>query len=435
MSTSYRDDTTTDRWSVRDHMPAAVPGLAVVLENGAPKFRVTSVGSSPLVIGRGTGAGFFVDDPALSRLHCAVGYANGTWTIEDRSRHGTFVDGERVAGRTAVEDPRILRIGESILVFEPDFTPLLGEAIEDRGGFIVGPRLRAVERDIVAAAEASLDLLVTGESGTGKEWAAETYHRATRRSGAKVPLNCAALPATIFESEVFGHVRGAFSGADRDRLGLVESADAGTLFLDEVAEMPLELQPKLLRVLQERAIRRVGDARERRVDIRVIAATNRILHQEMTLGRFRADLFHRLNKTSVHLPPLRERLEDLPRLIYAELAKLGAPPPSTSFVAEVLLRPWEGNARELASAMIFAAKKAGHGRTGRTEIDHLPGRHVAAPSPSGAPPAPTAKALTPEAIDDALRTHGGNISAAARDLGVHRNTLHRHLARLRETVT
>ena len=424
-----RDDTTTDQiLSVRDDLQL-VPGLLVVFENRVPTLRATPIGVRSLAIGRGTAAAFFVDDPKLSRVHCEVSFDGTAWRIDDRSRHGCFVDGVAVQGSLFSEAPRTLRIGESVLVFDEDVTPFLGETIVVRGDFVLGPQMRAAERDIVAAAEARGDLFVIGETGTGKEWAAETYHRASGRSGPLVKVNCATLPQALFESEVFGYVRGAFSGADRDRPGLFEAANGGTLFLDEVGELPIELQPKLLRAIEERAVRRVGDTRERPVDVTLVAATNRDLEQAVDEGTFRADLYYRFDRGNVRLPPLRERPEDIPFLVRMELDRLKAPPPSAPFMEELLLRPWTGNIRDLVKTLSSAV----------TSASRAPGRSHPRLDASDLPPRPAARpngsrevvvgGLTASRLRLSLQQHG-SVSAAASALGVHRNTLHRHMKRL-----
>ncbi|MGH9937555.1 MAG: sigma-54-dependent transcriptional regulator, partial [Blastocatellia bacterium] len=175
--------------------------------------------------------------------------------------------------------------------------------------------IRELLKLIARAARGSSTVLVTGESGTGKELVALSIHEASERKGSFVPVNCAAIPAELMESELFGHTGQAFTGAKQARAGLFESADGGTLFLDEMGEMPLAVQPKLLRVLQEGTIRRVGADREREINVRVIAATNRDLEKEVSEGRFREDLFWRLNVIHLHIPPLRERPFDIPLLV------------------------------------------------------------------------------------------------------------------------
>ena len=201
-------------------------------------------------------------------------------------------------------------------------------------------------------------MLVLGESGTGKELAARAIHqRSARHLGPFVELNCAAIPRELSESELFGHVRGAFSGATRDRVGRFEAADGGTLFLDEIGELPLELQGKLLRVLQEGSYERVGEVRTRHADVRVVAATNRDLMAEVEAGHFRQDLYYRLAVYPITLPPLRHRLQDLaqlvPHLLARICARLRRPPLSLTpqQLDELAARPWRGNVRELLNVL------------------------------------------------------------------------------------
>src|SRR3954470_18852420 len=217
-----------------------------------------------------------------------------------------------------------------------------------------GPALEAVARQIDLVAPTDAAVLITGESGTGKELVARELHRRSGRSARPlIKVNCAAVPRELYESEFFGHARGAFTGALRDRAGRFELADGGTLFLDEVGEIPLELQAKLLRVLQEGGLERVGEERTRRVDVRLIAATNRDLRAEAEAGRFRQDLYYRLSVFPIELPPLRRRVEDIPVLAEHFLAlaarKLGRPKPRLTLAdAQRLQRyRWPGNVREL----------------------------------------------------------------------------------------
>ena len=217
-----------------------------------------------------------------------------------------------------------------------------------------GPALEAVARQIDLVAPTDAAVLILGESGTGKELVAREVHRRSRRAAQPlIKVNCAAVPRELYESEFFGHARGAFTGALRDRAGRFELADGGTLFLDEVGEIPLELQAKLLRVLQEGELERVGEERTRQVDVRLIAATNRDLRAEAEAGRFRQDLYYRLSVFPIELPPLRKRVEDIPLLAEHFLAlaarKLGRPKPRLTLAdAQQLQRyRWPGNVREL----------------------------------------------------------------------------------------
>src|SRR5438046_2860798 len=240
-----------------------------------------------------------------------------------------------------------------------------------RAQLAAAPDARAVVAES-AAMRAALDLvarvaghkstvLITGESGTGKEVVARAIHRAGSRAGNPfVAINCAAIPESLLESELFGHAKGAFTGATTEAMGLFEAADSGTLLLDEIGELPLGLQAKLLRVLQDGEVRRVGDQRVRRVDVRVLAATAKDLTGEVAAGRFRDDLFYRLNVITVHLPPLAERRADiapLARHIAAQLARrMGRRVALTpAALAWLEAQPWPGNVRELQHAIERAA--------------------------------------------------------------------------------
>jgi transcriptional regulator with GAF, ATPase, and Fis domain len=238
------------------------------------------------------------------------------------------------------------------------------------GGEIIGdsPALRNVLRqiDLVAASDATV--LITGESGTGKELVARAIHgRSPRRDRPMVKANCAAVPEALFESEFFGHVKGAFTGALREKAGRFELADGGTLFLDEIGEIPFAMQAKLLRVLQEQEVERVGDTRSRKVNVRIVAATNRNLKDEVIAGRFREDLFYRLSVFPIENPPLRERRDDIPRLaehfIRAAAKRLGRKPPkfSETIARQLAAQDWPGNIRELQNAIERAVILAQNG--------------------------------------------------------------------------
>jgi DNA-binding NtrC family response regulator len=222
--------------------------------------------------------------------------------------------------------------------------------------------LQWVLHQVDLVADTDTTVLVTGESGTGKELVARAIHeRSRRRHGPWVTVNCAAIPETLFESELFGHAKGAFTGAVHDRPGRFEAAQGGTLLLDEVAEVPLGVQAKLLRVLQEKEVERVGEVRPRKVDVRIVAATNRDLAALVEAGGFRSDLFYRLNVFPIESPPLRERREDIPLLaahfVQAVARRLRIPPPrlTQGVVRQLMAREWPGNIRELESAIERAA--------------------------------------------------------------------------------
>ncbi len=276
-------------------------------------------------------------------------------------------------------------------------------------------------------------VLVSGESGTGKEVVAQAIHRASPRAAQPlVAINCAAIPETLLESELFGHMRGAFTGATADKAGLFEQADKGTLFLDEIGELPLGLQAKLLRVLQEGEVRRLGDQRVRRVDVRVVAATAKDLAAEVAAGRFRDDLFYRLNVVTLHLPPLAERTSDiapLARHIAAQLARrLGRPLTlSAEALAWLERQPWPGNVRELQHAIERAAVLTDKQLLEPDDLTRIPPLRTAERGPGGEVGEVTLRAALDvaerEAITAALAAVGGNRREAARRLGVSLRTL------------
>jgi two-component system, NtrC family, response regulator HydG len=291
-------------------------------------------------------------------------------------------------------------------------------------------------RKLLALAErvAGVDatVLITGESGVGKERLARFIHNASRRRGAPfIAINCGALPEPLFESELFGHARGAFTGAMRDRTGLFEAAHRGTLLLDEVGETPYAMQVKLLRALQERQVRRVGDLRERKIDVRMIAATNRSLADEVNAGRFRADLFYRLKVVELNIPPLRERPEELKELLRVMLARaardMGRPAVRYSPEAfDRLVRyDWPGNIRELEHAIERAcALSIGAEIT----VEDLP-EELRRGSVISAGVIRPLQAVEREYILSVLRHNQGNKTKTALDLGIGAATLFRKLKR------
>jgi len=306
---------------------------------------------------------------------------------------------------------------------------------ESRYGLLVGrsPKMLRVIELMEKVIPTQVSVLIQGETGTGKELIARAIHlNGPRREKNFMAVNCGALPESLLESELFGYRKGAFTGASEDRIGLFEAADGGTLFLDEVGEMPATLQVKLLRVLQDSQIRRVGDTVSRRVDFRLIAATNRDLKTEVEAGRFRQDLFYRLNVVPVSLPPLRERGEDTLLLAqhFLELfskQQVKAVRGLSAESRELLLRhPWPGNVRELENAMARAVALADEGGAiepllfglGAPVTRRWDGQHTLRE---------TLDAVEAETIREALRQCESNVSRAARALGVSRQHLHNRM--------
>ena len=305
--------------------------------------------------------------------------------------------------------------------------------------------MRAVVQEAELAARSDLAVLITGETGVGKEVVARAIHAGSER--AERPLiyvNCAALPEAIAESELFGHVRGAFTGADDNRAGKFEVADRGTLFLDEIGELPLSIQAKLLRALQTGEIQRVGADRALHVDVRIIAATNRDLPAEVAAGRFRADLFHRLSVYPIAVPPLRERRDDILLLagFFLDEARirLGLGPVRLAADARVALlaHDWPGNVRELEHAILRAALRAAGGRRRETVVIEAATLELPSVTPRISVPPPDDRQTLEESIEELKRRRiaetvercGGNWAEAARRLGLDRGNLHRMAKRL-----
>lgn len=316
--------------------------------------------------------------------------------------------------------------------------------VSSRGGEFIGtgPELMKLKEDIKLVAKSDLAVLITGETGTGKELVARSIHSYSRRSDRPmIYLNCAALPESIAESELFGHKKGSFTGAIADRLGKFEVANNGTLFLDEIGELPLSIQAKLLRAIQEGEIQRVGEDKMRKINVRVIAATNRDLPEEIKRGNFRSDLYHRLNVYPLSTPPLREHAHDIPLLAgyfcdhYQR--RLGSKPFRLSDEAldKLLQYSWPGNVRELKNiisrATLHASQSGSVGPVNVIESEHLfiPGT---LPKTSKVVPVNEKKQSLQEAVTEykknyilkAVKKHKGNWSRAAQELGLHRSNLY-----------
>jgi PAS domain S-box-containing protein len=291
-------------------------------------------------------------------------------------------------------------------------------------------KMMMVFRQIQDVAGYDYPVHISGETGTGKELVAEAIHNESHRSGALfVPINCGALPESLIESELFGHVKGAFSGAIRDKKGRFELADNGTIFLDEVAELSRQMQVKLLRFLQGGKFEKVGGEKTVRVDVRVISATNKDLKKEIQQGTFRKDLFYRLNVIPIHLPPLRERRNDIPLLVDHFLMEAGQMhdnmPPKISREAVSLMMEyhWPGNVRELQNAIQFAIVNCNGDTIFPKDLPmELKDQSILC-SPRGA-----SRKLNEEMVKTALEKSGGNKAKAARSLGVGRATLYRFLS-------
>lgn len=445
-----RDDKSTlDNTSSDDGLAArpgdqAVPGLVVIFAGGRPCLSVIELLDGVRVLGRDTAE--LYDDRRISRRHARVGYAAGVFTVCDLgSQNGTYVDGQRCLPQSAATPARILRLGDSLLLFSHDVRAYLTYDTSHRDGFVCGPELARAWTQIAAFARTSTTLHVHGESGTGKERAVQVFRaHGPRPDGPLIAVNCAAIPEGVAERLLFGTVRGAYSGATADSQGYVQAAHGGVLFLDEIGELELAVQAKLLRVLESREVLPLGASRPRAVDLRLCSATHRDLRALVSTGRLREDLYFRINQPAVHLPPLRERPADIPWLIAQQVSACApALRLHPSLIDACLLRPWPGNIRELLAEIRTAAQLAQNSNHTRLDSSHLAATAGMPLDPRPAPSPPTATATAAAAklpqdatervrvaaITEALRHSGGNVSAAANALGIQRTQLRRWLAR------
>jgi transcriptional regulator with PAS, ATPase and Fis domain len=402
----------------------------VVFDGAAPSLAAHRVGGAATVIGREL-FGNTVDD-RLSREHARVRLADGAFAVSDlASRNGTYVNGQRITEETWVHPPAVVRTGRTLTLLVRDVRRFEEARVLNQAGAVIGPQTGQAILQIQRAARGGDTLLVTGESGTGKELAARAFHVATGASGELIAVNCAAIPGGMAERLLFGTRRGAYSGADRDADGYLAAADRGTIFLDEVGELELAVQGKLLRVLETREVMPLGASKPKKLDLRIVVATLRDLRAEVAARRFRDDLYYRIGRPEVRLPALRERPEEIPWLIAATVADaapgLGL---HVSLVEGCLLRSWPGNVRELVAEVRLAALSAREDGSAMVKLDDL---DASAGAALGAP-AEITTADGPRVLPDdasiaaALAAEAGNVTRAARALGVHRNQLRRYLA-------
>ncbi|XXX80255.1 sigma 54-interacting transcriptional regulator [Sorangium sp. So ce134] len=462
----------------------ATSGAGIVLlyapryEQFRPAYPVSESGS---ILGRDPSADIYVPTRTASRQHARIERRGGVWVLSDLGgRNGTLRNGEFVAEAILAHLDEI-RIGDAIFKFvESDAEAYAhhridGAYLEDPDapedvrprfstGRIVGgyqsQRLAGRLREI---ARSELSVLLLGESGTGKEIFAEQLHDWSGRRGPLQAVNCAAIPAALVEGELFGHQRGAFSGADRDRVGLIRAAHQGTLLLDEIGDMPLEAQAKLLRVIQSKEVTPLGASQPEQVDVRIVAATHRDLDALQKKGAFRADLFARLNELSIKLPPLRERKEDIFSLCVALARRHGRPEarPTMAFMAALLHHDFPYNVRELEVLIKrWAATARGAELDLQDVSDEIRARMTTygARSSASLPPPPDEARTTLVPEDEAAHSAGegayapraalpprsspdekalrellvqqrGNIAAVARELGRDRAQVHRWIRR------
>lgn len=388
-------------------------------------------------------------DTTVSRAHAEIVRGHDGTILRDlASTNGTFVGAVRVREVYLAPDTRF-RVGKTEILYTPadEIIEVLPSASDRFEGLVGGGiAMREVFGVLEKVAPTDLTVLVTGETGTGKELASRAlHHRSPRRGKPFVVFDCGAAPESLVESELFGHERGAFTGAIQQREGLFELADGGTIFIDEVGELPLELQPKLLRVLEQREVRRVGSSKLRHVDVRVVAATNRNLRQEVEAGRFREDLYYRLAVVEVRLPPIRERPDDLPGLVDHLLRRSDRNREVTGVAPDVaalfMAYHWPGNVRELNNVLeravpfcdppVITMKALPDALRGARPSPREP-RIPASVEPMTGMPLKEAKDQLIEAFEheylvDLIERHDGNVSRAARTAGMDRKSITRLL--------
>ncbi|MDP9000344.1 MAG: sigma 54-interacting transcriptional regulator [Myxococcota bacterium] len=449
------DETLTDgdgRLTIAAAPEVILPHLFVAIECDQPEAgvaRYSLAHTDRVVVGRGAvrsssracDAGgrtltISIADSCMSSKHVSIVRVGPDCTVEDLgSRNGTYLNG-RVVGRSELSDGALIQMGHTILRYRVGVSVPVGEAadidsVDDDGSSplaTIDPSLARRAAALGRVARSASPILILGETGTGKEVLARAIHRLSGRKGPFVAVNCGAIPATLVEAQLFGHVRGAFSGAVGDALGLIRSADGGTLLLDEIGDLPAPAQAALLRVLQEREVSPLGGVRTVKVDLRVVAATHRPIEALVASGTFRGDLFARIAGFTFRLPPLRQRRDDI-GLMIAAFAK-ESPMRLMPAAAHALLRyDWPLNIRELRQALEVATALADP--EGLIDLVNLP--------PAVADWTSRADSVAEEStyagplharLVDSLRRHRGNVSEVAREFGKGRKQVQRWVKRL-----
>ena len=424
------DDRTVKESSRRAGSGGAASNVQIDAYWNGGSLALTLGARGEVFVGRGDACAVRIDHHSVSRKHALL-RLEPPMRVEDLgSSNGTWVDGVQIAegALTALGASGVFEVGSVIVVARAHDEAEAPSATAKRGA------MEAVEKLVDVVARSAISVVFLGETGVGKTVLAERMHRTSKRaSGPFLSVNCAALPEQLLESELFGHERGAFTGATQTKLGLLEAADGGTLFLDEVGEMPLATQSKILRVLESGDVTRVGATKPRKVDVRFLSATNKDLKIAVERGEFRSDLYFRLDGISITVPPLRERMKEIRPLAEAFLAEaakdLGksAPVLSPDAVLRLERHAWPGNVRELKNVMVRSALLATY-PTLRADDLHFEGAGGARHSSEGAAMTVTS-AATREKDDerqrvlDALDACAWNQTRAAERLGISRRTL------------
>jgi DNA-binding NtrC family response regulator len=419
------------------------PRYRLTAIDGPDRDRAIDGGGAELAIGTAPANTMILSDPAVSRHHVAITPTPRGHLIRDLgSTNGTLVNGVAVEG-AYLAPGAVIAIGRSRLRFDvvggEDRAVL---SADTRWGRALGTSeaMRRIFAVLPRIAESDSTILLEGETGTGKGLLAEAIHEASpRAAGPFVVLDCGAIPPSLIESELFGHEKGAFTGAAAARIGGFEAARGGTIFLDEVGELPLDMQPKLLRALEDRVVKRLGGNDPVRLDIRIIAATNRDLRSEINQGRFRSDLYYRLNTFRLRIPPLRERRDDIALLVahfHRQLSPAGDPPPA-ELLAELTRHDWPGNVRELRAA-VERTVLLGDPTVWRSLSEDAPvsagDERFADGTSFRAAKERAVAAWERDYVRALIARHDGNLSRAARAVRMDRNHLRELLRRHRITA-
>ncbi len=417
--------------AIKTRDPAAyhTARLIVIPGNGGPEKSLV-LGVPHVRIGAGSSNDVVIEDQHASRFHAELRKTDEGWLLRDLgSLNGTRV-GDVAIKEGLLHSGATITVGETRIRFLADDGRAEEIAVSPRHSFgdVVGRsvRMREVFGVLERIAATDLTVLIGGETGSGKDVMARAIHKASGRGkGPFVVFDCAAVAPNLIESELFGHVKGAFTGADANREGAFERANGGTLFMDEIGELSIELQPKLLRALEQRRVKAVGGQKEIPIDVRIIAATHRNLEQKVKDGTFRQDLFFRLSVVTVQVPALRHRVEDLPVLVETVLVSLGKSvgiSPETMRILETY--DWPGNVRELRNVIESAAAVC--------DSDQIEPRHLMFFKPRRRDPTmeklplagKTLESIEKNAIQQTLEQCGGNKTKAAKQLGISPSTLY-----------
>ncbi len=438
MTEEYSSDAPRTDVVGADRRPVVPDRLRLLVLSGPDHGRSLLLERGTYFIGKAPTCALVLTDGAVSRQHLALEVGGSGVLVKDLdSTNGSFFQGARFS-QVTVGAGTVIVIGNTELKLTAvETTQPIPPSTSDRFGELLGPslRMREVFGLLELVAQSDVAVLLEGETGTGKELCAEAIHAQGARSRRPfIICDLAAISRPLIESELFGHVRGAFTGADRDREGAFALAQGGTIFIDEIGELELDVQPRLLRALEQRKVKPVGSSNYRDIDARVIVATNHDLREECKAGRFRDDLYHRLAVVRVTLPPLRERKDDIPALVKQFIATrdVDVPPDTMALLGEY---DWPGNVRELRNTIERGLSLLGEGRTlepSRLGLEPLPGASSGTDTPSslGQEGFSQAKerliaAWERDYVTRLLRRSGGNVSEAARRGGLDRVYLHR----------